>query len=80
MEKKGRSRAVTIFENTNDKMSLEEYKKLEREREELEKEQAAKIAEENKKLVEDTPQKFICHSWYSPTPMSIYYDMHRNYM
>ncbi|CBY32110.1 unnamed protein product [Oikopleura dioica] len=52
MEKKGRGRAVTIFENTNDKMSLEEYKKLEREREELEKEQAAKIAEENKKLVE----------------------------
>ena len=52
MERKGKGRAVTIFENTNDKMSLEEYKKLEREREELEKEQAAKIAEENKKLVE----------------------------
>ena len=48
MERKGKGRAVTIFENTNDKMSLEEYKKLEREREELEKEQAAKIAEENK--------------------------------
>ena len=33
-------------------MTLEEYRKLETEREELEKEQAAKLAEENKKLIE----------------------------
>ena len=41
-----------MFENSNDKMTLEEYRKLEAEREELEREQAARIAEENKKLIE----------------------------
>lgn len=52
MERKGKGRTVTIFENSNDKMTLEEYRKLEAEREELEREQAARIAEENKKLIE----------------------------
>ena len=52
MERKGKGRTVTMFENSNDKMTLEEYRKLEAEREELEREQAARIAEENKKLIE----------------------------